>query len=385
VFLGLYEDIPVLDGENLLHPLISAFARVDLTSAAVPDDRMPRIFEDLIRLSFEVAEPPSAVGFVAPEVVRLIMNLLTSPQIDDDRLPDQVPADPRLSVVILSHNRIDRLLLVLQSVVDQRGPAAEIILVDNASTDGTPALVRNAFPSVTIIENSVNVGTATARNQGLRLSTSPYILLLDDDCVLEGRDVASSIFRHFAVDEICGAIALRIVDPDTGSSWPYIPSRGPDLPGIYLCGVFYTGAVALRRAALLDTGFFWEPYFISHVDQDLSLRMLRSSWHIVRRSDLLAWHPAPGQGPVDLKRVFYFQIRNRIWFALRNLPLRLFPVLVFPMLFRLFPRALRRGALPFYIRAIADALRRVPSIFAERRPITRAHLRLMRRLGVTIH
>jgi GT2 family glycosyltransferase len=76
----------------------------------------------------------------------------------------------KVSAVTVTWNSRDAIGGCLESLIND-GSVGEIILVDNASTDGTPDLVRNTFPSVKIIENSENLGFAQAANAGIAASS----------------------------------------------------------------------------------------------------------------------------------------------------------------------------------------------------------------------
>ena len=90
-----------------------------------------------------------------------------------------VPARAAIAVVIVSYNTRDELRGCLASVERLR-PAA-VIVVDNASSDGSPAMVRAEFPSVKLLANADNPGYGAAANQAISECTSPYVLLLNAD------------------------------------------------------------------------------------------------------------------------------------------------------------------------------------------------------------
>ena len=92
------------------------------------------------------------------------------------------------SIVIVTWNAkkyVAECLDSLQACIND--PGAEVIVVDNASTDGTPELVRDSYPGVTLIRNEENLGFAKANNIGIRISTGEYICLINSDVhVLDG-------------------------------------------------------------------------------------------------------------------------------------------------------------------------------------------------------
>src|SRR5688572_27979833 len=91
---------------------------------------------------------------------------------------------PRLSIVIPTYNR-RALLAECVEVVERHRPAdAEVIVVDDASTDGTAAFVRETHPSVHVIELPANVGFCAAVNAGIRAARAPVVETLNNDVVV---------------------------------------------------------------------------------------------------------------------------------------------------------------------------------------------------------
>jgi glycosyltransferase involved in cell wall biosynthesis len=90
-------------------------------------------------------------------------------------------AVPSLSVIIAAYNRGPRIGLTLDSVVRQTAPANEIVVVDDASTDGTAGWVREHYPDVRVIACDKNGGTSAARNRGAAEAKGEVLVFLDHD------------------------------------------------------------------------------------------------------------------------------------------------------------------------------------------------------------
>ena len=90
-----------------------------------------------------------------------------------------MPAAP-VSVVIPTFNRCESVLKAIASVQQQSLPAAQIVVVDDGSTDNTVEQIRLRFPDVQLLRQD-NAGVSSARNLGMRASTQPWIALLDSD------------------------------------------------------------------------------------------------------------------------------------------------------------------------------------------------------------
>ncbi len=117
-----------------------------------------------------------------------------------------------LSVVIVTWKSLDYLRDCLISLRSQESPY-EIIVINNSSGDGTAEMVRDEFPEVTLLENSVNVGFARACNQGILQSRGEVILLLNPDTRVLPGSLEACISYLDAHQEV-GAVGCRLVWPD---------------------------------------------------------------------------------------------------------------------------------------------------------------------------
>jgi len=119
---------------------------------------------------------------------------------------------PRLSIVIVSFNTRADLERCLDSLFAAPPSVThEIVVVDNASRDGSPGAVRARWPSVRVIEQATNEGFSAANNAGIRGSAGELILLLNSDCVVPAGAVDALIARLTATPEAAVA-GPRLVD-----------------------------------------------------------------------------------------------------------------------------------------------------------------------------
>src|SRR5207247_3670601 len=115
---------------------------------------------------------------------------------------------PRVSVVIPTFNKYEYTRRFLESLGELVYPDFEIIVVDNASIDGTPDKIGVEFPSVRVLRNPTNQGYAAACNAGIRATAGPYILLLNNDT-----RVLDPLMIQTLVDEMEGATQLAATGP----------------------------------------------------------------------------------------------------------------------------------------------------------------------------
>ncbi len=212
-----------------------------------------------------------------------------------------------LDVVIVTYNSAEHLPAALEALADR-----PVVVVDNASTDGTVALVRERHPEVTVIANPVNRGFAVAVNQGLAAGDGRAALLLNPDARVTSEVLSRLLAFLDAADRVAAcaplidegggqlnarpfpAITLRLV-PATRAR-PH--DRPLDLPGEWgrAVGVHWlTGAcLLLRRAALDDVGPLDEGYFLYAEDIDWCYRAFRRGWEVALLPDLSAHHAGRG-------------------------------------------------------------------------------------------
>jgi N-acetylglucosaminyl-diphospho-decaprenol L-rhamnosyltransferase len=118
----------------------------------------------------------------------------------------------RLAIVIVSYNARDDLARTLESLtIAPPSVAHAIVVVDNASTDGAPELVRPRFPQIRIIAADGNVGFAKANNLGIRSTTSELVLLLNPDTIVPPGALDRLVARLDELPDVA-AIGPRIVD-----------------------------------------------------------------------------------------------------------------------------------------------------------------------------
>jgi GT2 family glycosyltransferase len=224
-----------------------------------------------------------------------------------------------VAVVIVNWNTVDLLDDCLQSVVDH-GPTdlrTEVIVVDNASTDGSAAHLREHWPSVRIIENDDNVGFCRANNQAIRATTAPYLLLINTDARLTA-GCADVMLGHLDRDPDAAVVGPRLVYGDgsfqrwtggrslsLGSCANYylgldrLAGRMPAFSSIYLAqdtdrpfmpGWVTSAVMLLRRSALDEIGLLDESIFVYMDDVDICQRATDAGWHVWYAAEATAVH-----------------------------------------------------------------------------------------------
>lgn len=226
---------------------------------------------------------------------------------------------PELSVIFVNWNGGELLRRAVESV--ERFPPSvpfEIVVVDNASTDGSREWLRSLGSRVRLVENEENLGFSKANNQGIRTSAAPFVFLLNTDAeVREG--TFDKLIETMQADGRAGACAPRLVNPD-GSLQPSV-WRNPPTPwetllsglklyrliprrarGRLLLGTFWDHAerrsvpmlpgtaLLVRRQTIDDVGALDEGFHMYFEDVEWSLRMVRGGWHLVFEPEAVVMH-----------------------------------------------------------------------------------------------
>jgi N-acetylglucosaminyl-diphospho-decaprenol L-rhamnosyltransferase len=191
-----------------------------------------------------------------------------------------------ISIIIVNYNTGDFLAKCLDSVIAQSSVRAEVIVVDNASQDHSLDVIKNAFPWVTLIANSENVGFARANNQALKSCPGKYVYFLNPDTEVRQGALKKMIEFMEAYPET-GLAGTCVVNPD-GSFQPSVQKRYPgqkhakqELKGLKGDIACVLGASMIARRSLVnDLGGFDERFFLYGEDQDLCLSIRKAGWAI---------------------------------------------------------------------------------------------------------
>jgi GT2 family glycosyltransferase len=219
-----------------------------------------------------------------------------------------------IAVLITTRNRRDELRRALASVRDQTC-AAEAIVIDDASTDGTAELVEREFSEVTLHRSPTARGLIVQRNRGVGLATAPVVVIIDDDAVLQSPLTLEQTLRDFD-DPRIGAIAIPHVDV-TLRATPRVSA--PAREGIFLTSEFTGTATAVRRDVFAAVGGFREAFFHQGEERDFCLRMLEAGWVVrVGRADPIHHYSSPAR---DILRMDLYGRRNAVLCAWYNEPL----------------------------------------------------------------
>lgn len=218
-----------------------------------------------------------------------------------------------ISIIVVNWNTRELLRKCLDSVETTiRSLSYEIIVVDNASTDGSAAMLRENFPQVCVIENLENRGFGMANNQALRIMTGRYALLLNSDAILT-ENAVSELFACMENNPGAAMACGQLLNADGSrqnsiASFPSLltlmtnmslleylfprrfPSKRYSHSGIVEVDSGIGACLIVRREAMDSVGLFDERYHFFFEETDWAYRMRRAGWRILHVPTAFIYH-----------------------------------------------------------------------------------------------
>lgn len=302
-----------------------------------------------------------------------------------------------VDVAIVAHDNLSALPATLASLAAAGCPADRITIVDVASTDGTAVWLAREWPDARVRRLERNDGPSPGRNLGITESTRRFVFLMDAD-VRVNADTISLLRASMADDptiKVGSPVVVHGDRPDTiqyaGGAIHYIceavnpwldrplVERGPEPSDI---GAAPTCALLLDRQAAIEVGLFDERYFIGKEDGDFTHRIKMAGYKILEPPTSLVLHNSRPRSAW----LFYYQIRNRWHFILKNYQVRTIVGLV-PMLLIYEPLQLvilvAKGHGLTYLRAVGGLLAMLPTLPRDRALANRIRVKADRDLLVS--
>src|SRR5258708_8629099 len=219
------------------------------------------------------------------------------------RRTSSMQPEPVISVVIPTWNRREDLARTLDVLTRHKGPPFEVIVVDNASTDGTATMVVASHPTVRLIRLPRNLGPTGARHVGVANANADIVVLLDSDTEpLEG--AFEAIHRRLLEDPELAAVNALQIDAGTGQPWWWWGPHGYP-QSEYLEREFDSafkieeGASGVRRSVFQEAGGFDERFFMLVEGRDLAARIVRSGYSIRYCPEVRFLHRAESNRPAS--------------------------------------------------------------------------------------
>lgn len=246
-----------------------------------------------------------------------------------------------LSIAIVSWNTKDILDQCLNSINETAsGVEFEVIVVDNASSDGSAEMVAQKYPCAQIIQNEDNVGFPKANNQAYAISKGRHFLLLNPDTIMRG-DTLKRLVKHLDSNPNAGAVGPLVLNTDgtLQYSWARFPTFWSELRGVLDrripnetvtpttaeqtrdIGPFEVDwiggcAMMVRRDAIEQIGMMDESFFMYNEETDWCYRLRRSGWQVwVDPAGEITHLGGQSSEQVSLQSAKHLRTSKRLYFA----------------------------------------------------------------------
>lgn len=279
---------------------------------------------------------------------------------------------PEVSVVMLSFNRKDDVLEGVSHLLNQAFKSIEILIVDNASTDGTVDAVQKAFSEVRVIPLKENIGVA-AYNIGFQEAVSEFIVILDDDSFPEHHALTRMV-SEFRQDPLLGVVAFDVRHYQEFKRGLIDSSRYEDNKAPRYQMAFNGCGVGIRKKIIQQVGGYPEEFFLYWNEQDLAIRILDSGYHIRAYTDIIAFHKYSPSNRQSWRAPFFYT-RNLYWLIWKYFPPSRLLKDTFQLFFYCCYYSLEQFS-PIYIKAALSALCGISSI--TRKPAKKSIIKNLR-------
>lgn len=246
---------------------------------------------------------------------------------------------PLISIVILNWNGKDNLTTCLQSFKKVTYKPIEIIVVDQNSSDGSQNMLKKHFPNIKLISNKDNRGYSGGNNIGIRASKGEYVLILNNDTIVDPKFL-EPLIRECEIDIQIGCIQPKLLYASDHKMLNAVGSFFTSTGFLYHYGyrklqskVQYNkqlrifsakgAAMLLRKSALKKVGLFDEDFFIYFEETDLCHRLWLGGYTVIYEPKSVVYHCEAIDTHKQMQEytITYLSFRNRISSFITNLEL----------------------------------------------------------------
>jgi len=251
-----------------------------------------------------------------------------------------VGASSKISVIIPTYNGIKHIPLCLDSLRKQSRQADEVLVVDDASTDGTASLIARSYPDVHFVRLDHNKGFAAAVNAGLSRCCGDYVALLNNDTQAHEQwlaELAKALDEQPSISfcsskmlfadrpDIINSIGVGFTYSGVAMDVGYGQKDGPQFNRPRLIFGACAGAAMYRRRLFEEIGLFDEDLFMWYEDVDFSFRAQLAGHKCIYVPTAVIYHKGGGTVSAKDRKHIYYCSRNQVLVLAKNLPRKLLP------------------------------------------------------------
>ena len=265
---------------------------------------------------------------------------------------------PSISVVIVNYNRRDDIRQALESVLAQDYPPQEIIVVDNASSDDSLAMIKREFPSVIRLELTKNIGM-DGYSVGCRAAKFEIIFQMDNDSQMPETTVLRQVAEAFQSGPSDMAILATYVAEYREGKNTIAELRTREIrKGLIKSFGYHAGGVAFRKAYMDQVGYYNEEVFLYGAELFVQMQAIAGGYSVYYAPEIYMLHKA--SGVARSTRGVYYEVRNRYWcirhFGTTSQCFRYFPL----MMAHDFAYSIHRKAITIGFRGVRDGFSALP-------------------------
>ncbi len=257
---------------------------------------------------------------------------------------------PLVSIIIINWNGKKDIGMCLKSLAKSTYKKFEIILVDNASTDGSVDYVKKYYPYVSLIRNSNNIGFVLAHEQALKIAKGEAILLLNADTI-GGSKFLLYLVKRLNSDKAIGVVQPKILlDPDrdlidsigsfflpNGLLYHYGREKDETLPQYNIPFEIFSAKGAcmlIKREVIKRVGLFDPDFFAYYEETDFCMRVWMAGWRVFYEPKARVYHKG-GRSAIQQPAAFiqFHAYKNALFTYMKNLStrylFRILPLFIF--------------------------------------------------------
>ncbi len=276
---------------------------------------------------------------------------------------------PKVSIVILSHNRLSDLCETVEYCRTYTYPELELIVVDNKSTDGSVDYINSLEERFKKILLNSNTGSAEGHSIGMRAAMGKYIITIDDDAFVEGLAIYEMVklFESYPKLAVISFNCINFykeykIGEEKTSRKDYSQdemNRSYDL--------FTESSAGFRKDVLDLVGYHQNEYFYGGEDTELSMRILAHEYNIKITPNLIAYHKITDTYR-DTSLLTKNSVRNVFWMIIQYFPLQTLPSHILRYLWHLSLSLVQKRQL-MYLTSWIDAVWQIKTMIQRRQPL----------------